>query len=81
MGKNGPIDEAIAELLKLGWTLRPQGHRYYLYCPCPVGGSRIRVDNSPRDATNHARRIMNEAAHCPNRHDLDGPRAPQRPPT
>lgn len=71
------VDRAIAALLAEGWRIRELGHRYYLLCPCGDPRGRIRVDNSPQNPGNHARRMLREAKHCPNRHDLDG-QAPTR---
>lgn len=57
-------------LIAQGWTLTPSGHKYRLLCPCGV--SYVRVDGTPRDPDNHARRILREAARCPDRHQLSG---------
>lgn len=62
----------LQELEDAGWRLRWQGHGWYLYCPCEVrAGSRIRVSHSPQNPSTHVRRVRREAAHCPDRHELD----------
>lgn len=66
------VSNAIELLVAAGWRIREQGHRYYLLCPCGDPRGRIRVDGSPRNPGNHARRILSEARHCPSRHELDG---------
>ncbi len=61
----------IRPLMRSGWTARRAGHKFYLYCPCGGAGStRIAIPGTPRDAGNAARRIGQQAGHCPERHDL-----------
>ena len=68
------VDPLVYDVLKdletEGWRVRRQGHKFYLYCPC--GGGKIRVDGTPKNPGNQARRIRKIAGHCPNRHELDG---------
>jgi len=66
------VDAAIKRLITVGWELREQGHRYYLLCPCGDPRGRIRVDGTPKNPGNHAKRMLREASHCPNEHALDG---------
>jgi len=75
--KDKPVREAI-ELLTSDarrWRLVKQGHLYHLLCPC--GQDFVRVDNSPRNPESHARRILREAARCPDDHDLSGQPTPR----
>ncbi len=69
----GEVSSVVHEVLKSletkGWRIRRQGHKFYLYCPC--GGGRVRVDGTPQNAENQARRVRREAERCPHRHDLD----------
>ena len=60
---------ALEPLAAEGWRLRRQGHKFLLYCPCGHGGTWVRVDGSPSNPKNHARRISSEAAKCPDGHD------------
>lgn len=66
------VNSAIKSLVGDGWRLIEQGHRFYLLCPCGDLRGRVRVDGTPRNPGNHARRMLREATHCPDRHDLDG---------
>lgn len=66
----GLIRRAIEQLIGKGWRIQEQGHKYNLLCPC--GQGRVRVDDTPANPLNHARRILREAERCPDRHDLDG---------
>lgn len=66
------VNKAIETLVDRGFRVEEQGHRYYLLCPCGDPRGRVRVDSSPKNAGNHARRMMREAGHCPDQHDLDG---------
>ena len=61
----------LADLTREGWRLRRQGHKLYAFCPCGDPEGKIRIDGTPRNPTVLARRARREAAHCPNRHDLD----------
>lgn len=70
--KDKPVDDAIVKLRGDGWKIQEQGHRFYLLCPCGDPRGRVRVDNSPQNAAVHAKRMLREAGHCPNGHDLDG---------
>jgi hypothetical protein len=60
----------LVELERDGWRLRRQGHKFKAYCPC--GGGIVTVNGTPRNPDWEARRIRRDAAHCPDRHDLDG---------
>lgn len=66
------IYDLLCELVAEGWRLRRQGHKFYAYCPCAEGGSKVRIDGTPSNPTGQARRARREADHCPERHDLDG---------
>ena len=68
--QNKAIREVLERLVRQGWVLREQGHRYYLLCPC--GKGQIRVDGTPRNPEMVARIIARNAARCPDRHELDG---------
>lgn len=68
------VREAIEYLLSKDWTLRESGHKYRLLCPC--GSGYVRVDGTPRDPDNHARRILRQAALCPDDHSLTGQPTP-----
>lgn len=69
------IDDAVFRVLRtyeaVGWRLRRQGHKFSFYCPC--GSSRVRIDGTPRNPQQHAKRIEREIGHCPDRHGLDRP--------
>ncbi|HZL05997.1 MAG TPA: hypothetical protein VFE45_11380 [Coriobacteriia bacterium] len=54
------------------WRIRRQGHKFRAYCPCGSDGSSVRIDGTPRNPSQHARRVLREADHCPDRHELDG---------
>ncbi len=60
--------EVLESLVAAGWRLRRQGHKFLIYC-CPCGADWVRVDGTPKNPTNQARRIRREAARCPDRHD------------
>lgn len=64
---------AVLEPLEAsGWTVRRQGHKIRIYCPCEGDDAiSIRVDGTPKNPTGQARRIAREAGHCPDRHDLN----------
>ena len=69
------LDKDIYDILKplvaAGWTIRRQGHKFRIYCPCQgEGASTVRVDGSPQNPGTAARRIERHAARCPDRHDL-----------
>lgn len=66
------VFEVLIELERRRWRIRRQGHKFYVYCPCGAGGSSIRVDGTPRNPVRHAHRVLREASHCPDRHELDG---------
>ncbi|GAA3430539.1 hypothetical protein GCM10018954_001400 [Kutzneria kofuensis] len=68
--QNKTINAAIQELVDAGWTVVEQGHRYRMWCPC--NEMWIRVDGTPKNPEGHARRMLREAARCPDRHDLSG---------
>ena len=34
------VYRAVEEAVNKGWTLRKQGHKAYLYCPCEQGGGK-----------------------------------------
>lgn len=70
--KEPEVDRAIKQLLAAGWSIREQGHRYYMLCPCGDLRGRVRVDGTPKNPGNHARRMLSAARHCPELHDLDG---------
>jgi hypothetical protein len=67
------IDDAVYRvLLKYelkGWGLRRQGHKFYFYCPCKSNS--VRIDGTPRNPQQQAKRIEREISHCPELHDLD----------
>ncbi|MCA1703496.1 MAG: hypothetical protein LC808_09655 [Actinobacteria bacterium] len=69
------VREAIEQLIARNWTLQESGHKYRLLCPC--GEGYVRVDGTPRDPANHARRILRDAAKCPDRHELSGQPKPR----
>ena len=62
--------ELVGELAGCGWRIRRQGHKFRLYCPCGTGT--VRIDGTPQNAENQARRARREAARCPDNHALDG---------
>lgn len=66
------VDRAIKVLLGKGWRIQEQGHRFYMLCPCGDLRGRVRVDGTPKNPGNHAKRMLSEAGHCPNDHELDG---------
>lgn len=66
------VYRAMVEMEKRGFRFRREGHKFRAYCPCGPGGSRVRIDGTPQNPSGHARRILRQAAHCPNRHELDG---------
>lgn len=66
--KHKVIDAVIGELLDKDWKIVEQGHRFRLYCP--HGKIWVRVDGTPKNPENHARRMRHEAARCPDRHEL-----------
>ena len=68
--KDPHVRRVIEQLIDKGWRIQEQGHKYNLLCPC--GEGRVRVDGTPANPQNHARRILREAERCPDRHDLDG---------
>lgn len=45
------------------WRLRKQGHKFYLYCGF-ADKCWIRVDGTPRNCGNDARRISRQIARC-----------------
>ncbi len=60
------IFAALIKMEEHGWKLRRQGHKFYAYCPCPEPPhSKIRIDGTPKNPSNQAKRILREAAHCP----------------
>ena len=73
--KDKTVNAAVVKLVAAGWTLREQGHLYHLQCPC--GQDFVRVDSSPKNPENHARRILREAARCPDNHNLSGQPTPR----
>lgn len=63
------VRKELESLIRKGWVLREQGHKYRLYCPCgdrtgqfPIGGT---VDGGTLLA-----RIRRNVALCPGRHSL-----------
>lgn len=61
---------AVRALVAVGWRLRRQGHKFYLYCPCGPEGAQLRVDGTPRNATQRAKILLRDARRCPGQHDL-----------
>lgn len=64
------VYSVVKDLMANEWRLRRQGHKFKLYCPC--GAVKLTVNGTPQNAANHAKRLRRLAAHCPDRHDLDG---------
>lgn len=69
------VDDKILAVLEefepLGWRLRRQGHKFRFYCPCGPNGTMLRVDGTPRNPEQQAKRLRREIGHCPDRHALD----------
>jgi hypothetical protein len=65
------IFAVVSDLMRKGWRLRRQGHKFRMYCTCPDAPPGIRVDGTPRNPSRRAVQIERQAAHCPNQHDLD----------
>lgn len=63
------VRKELEELIRQGWTLRAQGHKYRLYCPCGDRSGQFRVDGTVDGGTLLAR-IRRNVALCPNRHQL-----------
>lgn len=63
------VYNVLSKLVAADWRLRRQGHKFLLYCPCGPGGTWVRVDGTPANPKNHARRIASEAAKCPDGHE------------
>jgi len=63
------VYDVLKELESKGLRIRRQGHKFKLYCPCKKGW--VTVNGSPQNAGVHAKRVRQQAEHCPNRHDLD----------
>ncbi len=64
------VYRAVEEAVNKGWTLRKQGHKAYLYCPCEQGGGKCAIPGTPKSAGNTARRIRRNLEHCPDAHVL-----------
>lgn len=63
---------ALEELERQGWKFRKQGHGYRAYCPCDTrnGGRGAAIPGSPGRPGNAAKRLLRNAEHCPDQHDL-----------
>lgn len=61
---------AVRVLMAFGWRLRRQGHKFYLYCPCGPGGAQLRVDGTPRNASQRAKILLRDSRRCPGQHEL-----------
>lgn len=66
------IYDVLVELTARDWRLRRQGHKFYAYCPCGDPRGKIRIDGTPQNPANQARRALRQAGHCPADHDRDG---------
>lgn len=65
--------EIFVVLLKLddlGWKLSKQGHGYRVYCPCDTAGRGVAVPSSSGRKGSQARRLLRNAEHCPDSHEL-----------
>lgn len=66
------VYEVLIDAEARGWRLRRQGHKFKFFCPCESReGSMIRIDGTPRNPEQQAKRIRREVSHCPDRHSLD----------
>ncbi|WP_170323127.1 hypothetical protein [Gordonia effusa] len=67
------IFDALEQLCAQGFKLRKQGHKFGLYCPwLPGDGQRahfISVPGTPRNPSVAARRLLQAAKRCPQRHE------------
>jgi len=65
-GPNRVVLAALTEAHKAGWTIRRQGHKVRVYCPC--GRDAVTVAGTPRVPEREARRVRAAVARCPDRH-------------
>lgn len=63
------VRKELDALMRAGWTLREQGHKYRLYCPCGDTLGQFRVDGTVDGGTLLAR-IRRNVSKCPDAHQL-----------
>lgn len=68
-GTKPEVGDAVRALMGDGWTVVKAGHKFHLLCPCGPGGVRITVPGTPRVPSVAARKILNQAAKCPDQHE------------
>ncbi|BDH55958.1 hypothetical protein MTP03_08970 [Tsukamurella sp. PLM1] len=62
---------AVEYAMGKGWTVRKQGHKFRLYCPCGGDlGKQFGLGGTVRNSTATARRVRRTVDRCPDRHDL-----------
>ena len=66
---NKHVDAAVSHAESLGWRVLPgRGHWGYLYCPFAAqDGCKVRVDGTPKNPENHAKKLRRAIANCPPR--------------
>lgn len=57
-------------MLEAGWELRQGAGYATAYCPCPDERASIPIWKTPKNDSNHARRLKRLASHCPEHHEL-----------
>jgi len=74
---NKEVSDAIEFAVDLGWTVVLGGNHTYAMLRCPQGdrdGCQVPVFHTPKNAGNHARRLIRDinACDCRYKHEGDG---------